>query len=110
MQARAAEGAAKAEVSRLRGERDEAVRQAADLRQRHNHALHELRRREQDFARLQAHLRDLLSERARACLPAPSLSGSHCICGLLPIASAATLMPGHPTADCKTRYCIVLLS
>ncbi|KAK9826204.1 hypothetical protein WJX81_007511 [Elliptochloris bilobata] len=72
-QARAAEEAASADMARLRGERDEAARQAADLRQRYNHALHELRRREQEYVRLQAHLRDLLGERKReqrACLEA----------------------------------------
>lgn len=50
------------------------MRQAADLRQRHNHALHELRRREQEYARLQDHLRELLGERVRrACHGPPAL-------------------------------------
>lgn len=47
------------------------MRQAADLRQRHNHALHELRRREQEYARLQDHLRELLGERVRCARSGP---------------------------------------
>ncbi len=60
----------RAGAARLRAERDEAARQAADLRQRHAHALHKLRRREHEFARLQDHLRELLGERVRAARPA----------------------------------------
>ncbi|KAK9805029.1 hypothetical protein WJX73_004089 [Symbiochloris irregularis] len=46
-------------------QRDDAVKKNADLRRRHAHFQHEIRRKEQDYERLQVKLRELLMEKSR---------------------------------------------
>jgi uncharacterized protein (DUF3084 family) len=65
LQAKVDAEAHKREVDKLVSERDSARTTAADLRQRRSQVEHELRRKELDFERLQKHLRELLSEKAR---------------------------------------------
>ena len=53
VQLRSAQEEASTMMASVTGERDDAVKRNADLRRRHAHFQHEIRRKEQDFERLQ---------------------------------------------------------
>lgn len=52
-------------MAALTRERDQALKSNADLRRRHEHFQHEIRRKEQEYERLQVKLRELLTEKSR---------------------------------------------
>ena len=90
-------------MASLTGERDDAVRRNADLRRRHAHFQHEIKRKEQDFERLQVRPQlpgfnhKLACNQELALIFSFSLHASHTV--LLPITQANPL---HQS--CMTSY------
>jgi uncharacterized protein (DUF3084 family) len=100
-QVRLQDAGQKAELARLRAEREEGARAVADLQRRHVQWQHEARRHEHEYARLQQRLRDLLTEKARVSLHARSGSSRLGTCAVWVRESAACM---HAALMCAGAF------